>query len=191
MTRRRSVDEVRFRDAAPEDADLVADLARRTFSDAFAHLNDPDDFGAYLDGAFSPQQISSELNDPRATFLLGLLKSVSEADSPLRPFVDAPFGYCKLVRHSTLDCVPGERPIELQRIYLEQVCRGSGLGSLLMVEALERARAGGHDWIWLCSWEENHAANRFYREHGFQVVGERDFVMGRDRQRDRVLAREL
>ncbi|REK04627.1 MAG: N-acetyltransferase [Acidobacteria bacterium] len=183
---------VRFVRATAEDADRVADLARRTFSDAFAHRNPEADFAAYLEQAFRPERIRRELSDPAAEFLLGLVVPGAAAlPDVLRLFTEQPFGYCKLVHGRGNDSVPAARPLELQRIYVEQAAIGHGLGTRILEEALLRGARGGHDWIWLCSWDSNDDANRFYQRHGFRLYGFTEFVLGSDRQIDRVLARRL
>jgi hypothetical protein len=45
-----------FRVAITEDAVLVADLGRKTFSQAFRDMNDPVDFDAYVSHAFDLKQ---------------------------------------------------------------------------------------------------------------------------------------
>jgi len=45
--------------------------------------------------------------------------------------------------------------------------------------------------LWLGVWERNARAIAFYRKQGFEVVGEQEFMLGADRQRDLVMARRL
>jgi ribosomal protein S18 acetylase RimI-like enzyme len=40
-------------------------------------------------------------------------------------------------------------------------------------------------------WERNPKAIAFYRKNGFRVVGEHSFMLGRDQQRDLILAAQL
>ena len=48
--------------------------------------------------------------------------------------------------------------------------RGRGLGSLLIKDAIEKARAGGHDKICLLAFEENVGAARLYQAMCFCLV---------------------
>jgi ribosomal protein S18 acetylase RimI-like enzyme len=43
--------------------------------------------------------------------------------------------------------------------------------------------------VWLDVWERNTRAISFYERWGFVVVGEQDFVLGDDVQRDLLMAR--
>jgi ribosomal protein S18 acetylase RimI-like enzyme len=54
----------------------------------------------------------------------------------------------------------------------------------------EAARRGAMV-VWLSVWERNERAKAFYRKCGFAEVGDKVFVLGTDRQRDRVMARRL
>ena len=61
-----------IRQAAQDDAKLLADLAYKTFWDAFAHhpKNAPDDLAHYMRQAFNLEQITAELADPKNLFLI-------------------------------------------------------------------------------------------------------------------------
>jgi ribosomal protein S18 acetylase RimI-like enzyme len=69
--------------------------------------------------------------------------------------------------------------------------QGRGAAGTLM-RAVEGAACGRNaDTVWLGVWERNLRAQAFYRKHGFAVVGTQVFMMGRDPQRDFVMARPL
>lgn len=56
------------------------------------------------------------------------------------------------------------------------------------MEAVYSAAAGsGGRSIWLSVWERNRRAMAFYVKSGFREVGSTAFILGTDRQRDRVL----
>ena len=110
---------ISIRQGNPADSEALALLGASSFSDAFAALNHPEDIKAYVDGAFSPTQIASELLDPDCTFLM------AESNAEL-------LGYAKLRR-----------------------------------------------------------AIAFYQRIGFETVGSRDFLLGRDLQTDLIMQRAL
>jgi len=60
-----------------------------------------------------------------------------------------------------------------------------------MASLLDVAVVGGADVAWLGVWEQNPRAISFYAKNGFAVVGEHVFVLGKDPQRDLVLAKRL
>jgi ribosomal protein S18 acetylase RimI-like enzyme len=92
-------------------------------------------------------------------------------------------------------------PIELLRFYVAPAAQGQGLAQELMQEAQDAADdlatvssslpLDSFDFaaLWLSVWEENPRALAFYRKAGFSEVGQADFWVGSDRQRDRILLR--
>lgn len=164
------------------DVRELAELAARTFTDAFAAQNDPDDIAAYVAEAFSVEQIERELRAPGSDFLIGFDPTLESPE---------PVGYCRLVGGSREERIEGPEPAELQRLYVEGTRRNAGYGSALMWDCLELGRERGYRTIWLGVWEENRGAQRFYERWGFAAVGTHEFVLGRDRQRDLLMALAL
>lgn len=72
VVKSRLMSPIQTRQAALEDAEILTDLAYTTFWDAFAHhpKNAPDDLAYYMRQAFSLDQISAELADPKSLFLI-------------------------------------------------------------------------------------------------------------------------
>ena len=173
---------LRCRRAELSEARSLAEFAARTFVDAFAAQNNPGDMAAYVAEAFSVDQIEAELRAPESVFLLGFDPTRSSSE---------PVGYSRLLGGSSKDEITGAAPVELQRLYVDGALRGSGYGSALMWDTLERARGEGYRTVWLGVWEENRGARRFYERWGFEVVGAHEFVLGGDRQRDVLMARPL
>lgn len=165
---------IRF--ATPQDAVVLAELGARTFYATFARDNKPEDIDSYVARAFNPEQMALELRDPRSTFLLAELN-------------DQAVGYTKLRIGATPICVDGPRPIELERIYVDQRVVGRGLGAALMRACLEKARQAQHGVIWLGVWERNDHARTFYHKWGFRDVGTKTFTVGEDVQNDVVMMR--
>jgi GNAT superfamily N-acetyltransferase len=133
---------------------------------------------AYLAEAFTIEQLSSELADPRSTFLIATV-------------ADEPAGYAKLHAGAAPDSISDKPAVELARLYSSQEWLGRGVGAALMETCLELARQQGYETIWLSSWKRNDRANAFYQKWHFQVVGFKTFVMGADVQEDFILARSL
>jgi ribosomal protein S18 acetylase RimI-like enzyme len=100
-------------------------------------------------------------------------------------------GFAQLrLAHATV-CVKGDRPAELHRIYVSSEWHGRGVANELMRGVYAAAAQAGSDCIWLGVWERNLKAIAFYRKCGFFVVGDHPFVLGRDRQRDLILAAQV
>ena len=166
--------------ATLDDAKSLTDLSYTTFWDAFAHhpKNAPDDLAYYMRQAFNLEQITRELSDPKAIFL------IAEIDGELA-------GYAKLVLDNTEPGISAEKPIELNRLYSQQKFLGQGVGQTLMDACFELARKNGFDTIWLGVWEFNPRAQRFYEKNGFNLVGKHTFVLGTDPQTDLLMQRAV
>lgn len=167
-----------IRAASARDAERLSQFAERAFHDTFAADNDPEDMAAYSREAFSTGIQRREIEDPAVLMLL------AERDGVLT-------GYAMLRDCAPEPGVPGERPIELARLYAGQQWIGAGIGRALMHRCLEEARMRGHDTIWLGVWERNHRAMAFYTRFGFADVGSHAFQLGSDRQLDRLMARRV
>lgn len=163
-----------IRRATGQDVTLLADLGARTFYEAFAHDNKPEDIERYIAGAFNPEQMALELADPGSTFIVAQLNGEA-------------IGYAKLRAGSPPACVDGPRPIELERIYVAQNAHGRGVGAALMRTCLDTARQTDYGAVWLGVWERNARARAFYRKWGFHNVGVKTFTVGDDVQNDRVM----
>lgn len=169
-----------IRHATLDDAKSLTDLSYTTFWDAFAHhpKNAPDDLAYYMRQAFNIEQITTELSDPKAIFL------IAEIDGELA-------GYAKLILDNTEPGITAEKPIELNRLYSQQKFLGQGVGQTLMDACFELAEEQGFDTIWLGVWEFNPRAQRFYEKNGFSFVGKHTFVLGTDPQTDLLMQRSL
>ena len=164
------------RQAGNSDATRLAELGALTFRETFAANNSPEDLAAHLVTAFGPDIQASELADPAIRY------GIAEVDGE-------PAGYAQLVFGHTSHGVTGDRPVEIRRIYARRAFHGQGVGAALMTWCLEKARMAGADTVWLGVWERNASAIAFYERWGFHVVGEHEFLLGMDRQRDLVLQR--
>ncbi len=164
------------------DAELIADLGERTFRDAFGADNDPVEVDRYVGEAFSTDTIARQLKEPHAVFLLGY-DGQSESHEPL--------GFAHIIGYSACEPVASKSPIELARLYVKASARGQGRGSDLLRECLKLSAASGFETIWLGVWEKNHGARRFYERWDFVEVGAHTFMLGREAQRDLLMARPV
>lgn len=169
---------ITIRPTTPEDAALLADLGARTFRETFeAHAAGPD-LEAFLASAYGEAIQRAELADPARP------ARILEVDG-------VPAGFLQLRLGHREPGVIGERPVELQRIYVLRAVQGGGRGAALMAEAVEMARAWGADTLWLGVWEHNHKALAFYARSGFHEVGDHIFKIGNQVDRDLILAMDL
>ena len=168
-----------IRRAEGADAARLAAFGERTFRDTFAGDNTPEDMAAYLAQAFGEEIQRAELASPAVTALLAEREGALAGYALLREGGDS-------AGH-----VLGDRPVELQRLYVDSATKGQGLAQALMARVEEEALRRGGDVLWLGVWERNPRAIAFYRKCGFADVGTHEFLLGKDRQTDRVMRKPL
>jgi GNAT superfamily N-acetyltransferase len=160
------------------DADALAELAARTFEEAFGADNRPEDMALHKATAYGHDQQLRELVDPDVVTLL------AEVDGQLG-------GFAQLRTGPAPECVTGESPIELLRLYVARAWHGQGLAQALMARVELEARLRRARTLWLGVWEKNPRAQAFYRKTGFTDVGSHVFMVGTDPQTDRIMARAI
>ena len=164
----------RLRRAEPADAPSLAQFAARIFADTFGPDNRPEDIAAHLSRSFGPAQQLGELAEPDYVTLV----------------MDGPEGiaaYAQVRRATPPPCVTTHAPVELYRFYVDRPWQGQGIAQRLMEAVHAAASALGGQSVWLCVWERNPRAIAFYVKCGYRDVGSTPFVLGTDRQTDRVL----
>lgn len=169
---------VALRRAALGDAPSLSVLAERTFRDAFGARNSPENMDVHCAKYFSPDIQAREIGNK------GIATTIALENGE---FV----GYSQTTLAKAHAHVAGERPAELNRIYVVAQQQGKGVAQALMKQAMADARAAGADVLWLGVWEHNPKAVAFYRKVGFEIVGSHPFMLGHERQRDLVMSIRL
>lgn len=154
---------VAFRNAAPDDAALVAALGRQTFVETFGHLYTAENLAAFLVN-HSEENWRAELSDPRFAVRVGEAEGGAVAYAKLGP-PSLPFE------------VTGPT-IELRQFYVLKPWQGAGVAAELMDWALGEAGARGAEEMYLSVFVENPRARRFYERYGFESVGKYHFMVG-------------
>jgi len=168
--------------ATTDDAPALAAAGSAFFRDTFGPANRPEDMEAYLARAFSESRQRAELTEPGARVLVA-----TESDGQIVGYVHVRLGAALPAAASMPPC----RSAEIARLYADRRWHGRGLGAALMDAVLETVAGWRAEVLWLGVWEQNARAIAFYAKHGFVDVGEQEFSLGSDRQRDRVMARRL
>lgn len=173
------MDDLTIRTATSADAELIADMSRETFYNAFAPDNTEADMAKFMDEVFTRERLIEELNFPGNTFLLAY------ADNE-------PVGYVRL-RDKTKPEVElnSDNVIEIARLYTITNKISKGIGTGLMNKCISIAKEKQRAFIWLGVWEKNLKGIRFYKRFGFKKFGEHIFVLGNDIQTDWLMAKKL
>ena len=167
-----------IRRGVPGDAEALAGLATRVFQETFGAANDPGDMALYLSRTYGRAHQSRELSDADVSTLL------AEVGGELA-------GFAQLRSGGAPASVEGPRPLELQRFYVDRPWQGRGIAKAMMDAVRQEAVRRGAATLWLGVWERNERAQGFYRKCGFVDVGSQPFVLGTDRQTDRIMSRPL
>lgn len=168
-----------IRPARLSEAAALSDLMRRTFVAASGHGSTPENLAAFLDATYSPERQAQEIRDPDTLTLLVEQEGAWAGYAQLRWGTVPP-----------VEVVP-QPTVELGRIYLDAAFHGQGIAAVLVAHLLAAARLRGSRSVWLTVWQHSEQAIRFYRKHGFQVVGRTTFPVSDDVQDDWVMAQPL
>ena len=164
------------RRATPDDAEVVAALATRTFIETFGALYPPDDLASFLRESYSVERQQVILSHP--DYAIWLVEEGGEAVGHVAA------GPCGLPHP---EVQPGDG--EIKRLYLRQGWQGGGRGARLMDAAMAWMLRDGPRALWLGVWSENLGAQRFYARYGFGKVGEYLFPVGDTRDLEFILRR--
>ncbi|RYP64519.1 hypothetical protein DL770_009184 [Monosporascus sp. CRB-9-2] len=174
-------------DASPADAQAMAALGAKMFTESFGYSIPPDDLAAFLESTYTAAALGAQLRDPQISTW-----AAKDAEGSTL------LGFVQLVRGKTDECLEESSTdldpnvlAHLHRLYVDGRAHGGGIGSRLVAAAEGRARAEGLAKMWLTVWEENERAQRLYERLGFAKVGKTDFVMGQCVQRDWVMVKDL
>lgn len=152
-----------IRPATEADVRALAALARETFTTAFGDSMRRDDLEAHLGIHASESAFAAYLG--RSTVL------VADDSARLVGFIQyGPLG--------------GGR-YEIFRLYVHAGAQNNGLGGRLMSHALADPVVAAASAVVLGVWEENTDAIRFYERCGFEITGEREFVVASGARMDR------
>jgi ribosomal protein S18 acetylase RimI-like enzyme len=165
-----------IRRATAADAETLAAIGARTFSDTFAHLYPPEDLAAFLADAHSVQRARADLANPKKAAWL-----VEDGGEAIGYALAGP---CKLPHP---EVTPGCG--ELDRIYVLKGRQGGGVGSRLLAEALGWLEKDGPRRLWIGVWSENLGAQKLYARHGFETVGTYEFAVGKTLDHEFILRR--
>jgi diamine N-acetyltransferase len=160
------------------DIPKLAAISRKTFSEAFSHLNTAENMDQYLCKNLTEERLISEMQTAGSEFYLVF-------------HFDELIGYLKLNSGNAVSFPEAKGAMEIERIYLTAPFQGRQTGAQLLDFIFRKTRGMGITGIWLGVWEFNHGAIRFYEKHGFVRSGSHYFWLGNDRQTDVLMKKHL
>ncbi len=113
-----------IRRATPSDAERVADLACRCFTETFGHMYPPEDLAYFLALCYTPETQREALEDPRCAIWL-----LEDGDEAIGHVYVGPCG----LPHPEADDTHGE----IKRLYILSHAHNGGWGAKLMQTAMD------------------------------------------------------
>ena len=156
--------------AADGDAAELAAVAAATFPLACPTTVSAADIEAFITSNLSAERFADYLADPGRVVLKATL------DGRI-------IGYTMLIRRPDV--------VDLDKMYVLAAHHSRGAAAALMTAGLACASDHGAASVRLGVNQNNVRAQRFYRKHGFDIVGTRTFSLGTGTQEDFVMARPL
>jgi len=169
---------IEIKPAGLPEAELIADIARKTFMETYGEMNTPENMEAYLNSQFSDEKLVEELQHPRTRFFLAYLNGI-------------PVAFTKVRDDRKAKKLEEIKALEIQRIYVLQEYQGFSMGKAMLDMIKELARKDGYQTIWLQVWQKNNKAIRFYQKAGFTVFETAKFLLGNSSQQDFLMRYDL
>ncbi len=148
----------------PSDSVMLSSIGGITLLESHGHSAPAEVMQAYVDKSFSERACFAELSDKKNIFYVIF-------------YNNEPAGYSKIVFNCPHPAVPLQPVTKMERLYLLKDFFELKLGHQLMQQAIDLSKANGEKGMWLNVWKENERAIRFYKKHGFEVVGQSEFVL--------------
>jgi diamine N-acetyltransferase len=162
---------IRVTRVTAEDLDSLLEISRTTFRETFAESNSPDDMQKYLDENLNRDTLRDQLTHPDSEFYFAVID-------------ESPVGYMKLNFGAAQTELKDVNAVEIERIYALKEFHGKQVGQTLYHKAVDIAKSGKLQYLWLGVWEKNQRAIAFYRKNGFVEFGKHVFMLGNDKQTD-------
>lgn len=170
---------ITYRDAARADGPAIDAMAATCFTQTFGPYLHDEDLAGYLCAGHGPGgTLLRDFRDPAVAFRIAVEGG-------------AVAGYLKLTALRLPAPAPEPGAREIAQLYVLRPWQGKGVANVLMAWAINAAQEAGAPALYLGVYEENARALAFYRRHGFAVVGETRFQVGRQVDRDLVMRRPL
>ncbi|AOT08122.1 GNAT family N-acetyltransferase [Pseudoalteromonas luteoviolacea] len=166
-----------YRVATLNDSANIAALSAQVWLHNYSTEGINTAISGYVLSEFTSQNIAKQLNADDYKYI------VSEHDGNLTGLVSLDFS-------STCPITETKAP-ELDRLYIQEPFTGQGLGSKLLVAAINDCKNLGHRSLWLTVNHKNARARAFYKRHGFEEIGETYFVLNKEQHLNYVLSKSI
>jgi len=170
--------EIAIKKVSSTDLHKLQNIAEKTFRESFSGTVSDDNMKKYLENNLSLDKLKTELENQESEFYF------ATAD-------DEVIGYLKLNFGQAQTAVKADDGVEIQRIYVFHQFQGKHVGQQLYEKAMQFAAQKGADYVWLCVWENNTRAIKFYQRNGFVEFDRHIFRFGDEEQTDIMMKHSL
>lgn len=156
---------ITIRKANTQDAGCLSELSKEAFQRSYPYSYDQPDMDAYLKKHLSEKKIIEDLKVPTIHYYIAETETI-----------------VGLVKFNTCMWTPrfkGRLTFEVERLYIQKDMEGKKIGSRLMSKTIEEGQLKNYTIIWLSVWEKNVRAISFHKRHGFTIIGDGVFRMGK------------
>ena len=167
-----------LRPAVAADALSIAVLGQQVFLDTYATDGIRPEIAREVRSLFDLDVVSALLAAPSTRCV------VAERTGHL-------IGFAQCATDDTHTHVRADRPIKLNRLYVQERFSGTGVGTVLLARVESLARLEGSDALWLTTWVGNARALAFYPRRGYVDVGKTLYVFEDEAHENRVFAKAL
>jgi diamine N-acetyltransferase len=148
--------------ARKEDAQLVSEIAKLTFTESHGSSAKTEDISRYVTEKYSKDVIEEELGDVNNIYFI-----LYHGKRPI--------GYSKIIFNTPYEGSQLKNITKLERLYLLKEFYNLKLGSKLFQFNADLSKSNDQAGMWLYVWKENIRAVDFYKRKGFFVIGSHDF----------------
>lgn len=162
----------------PDDVIALRDISIQTFLETYGWYNTKENLALYFSNDLSEETLKGQIDSIETDYFF-VLKN------------DHPIGFIKIGLKNNPAQKSNGKELEIERIYILNEFQGFGAGKFLLEFTESIAQTKGITQIWLGVWVKNLKAQDFYFRNGFTQIGEHDFWLGKDQQRDLILVKSI
>ncbi|MCD4821622.1 MAG: GNAT family N-acetyltransferase [Methanococcoides sp.] len=158
---------------------FLSEFGKESFIDAYKVTLPMDELRTYVEEAFSEERIKHEVESSESIYLI-----CKNAKGVI-------CGYAKYVDSEMPDDLVHDRVIELQRLYVQNECRGKGVGRLLSRYGESISQQKGFKAIWLRVWDGNTTAQQIYLKWGYTFCSEEAYQVGQEKRKVLIMMKHI
>jgi len=171
--------ETKTRKCTTKDIAQIIEIGTETFKDTYSSDHTTADIAVYLQEHYTTDTIKEEIENPNCYYFFA------------EPAEGENTGFMKLTVKNEPSELNGKTGLQINRVYVKKEFKGQSIGKTLLNEAITLAGSLNLDCVWLCVWEHNLPALKFYEKLDFIKIGTTTFSFGSTTDTDYYMMLEL